>query len=87
MKVLLKGRIQTGWSKEKVCTGSGNGGGGCTARLLVEEADIYETVSRGDELELFRTFRCLACGVETNFDRSELASVLWDRTSRKRPKS
>jgi hypothetical protein len=84
MKVLKAGRSQKGWAKEKECTGSGNGLGGCGAKLLVEEADIYETGFRGDEGELFRTFKCPECGVETNFEAFELPAALWDRTDRKR---
>ena len=40
MKVLEKG---PGWSMEVRCTGAGNGGCGCGARLLVERGDIYLT--------------------------------------------
>ena len=45
MKVLEKGRPQVGWSMELACTGDGNYGGGCGAKLLVEQADVYETQS------------------------------------------
>lgn len=38
MKVLEKG---PGWSIEQICTGIGNGNGGCNSRLLVEKGDIY----------------------------------------------
>lgn len=41
MKVVKVGREQKGWAKEFVCTGSGNGGGGCRARLLVSEEDLH----------------------------------------------
>jgi hypothetical protein len=87
MKVLQKGRKQNGWAKEKECTGVGHGLGGCGAKLLVEERDIYETGCRGDEGELFRTFKCPECGVETNFAAFELPAELWGRTDRRRPKS
>jgi hypothetical protein len=40
MKVLEKG---PGWSMEVVCTGRGNGGCGCGAKLLVERGDVYLT--------------------------------------------
>lgn len=40
MKVLRPGRKQKGWSTEAECTGLGNGGGGCGAKLLVEEDDV-----------------------------------------------
>ena len=71
MKVLKKGRPQKGWSKEFICTGKGNGNGGCGAKLLVEQDDLYKT-SHTDmcgDTEYFVTFRCIACGVETDINR------------------
>jgi hypothetical protein len=68
MKVIKKGRAQKGWAKEYECTGMGNGGGGCGAILLVEEADLYRTSScdyTGD-CDYFTTFRCGQCGVQTD---------------------
>ncbi len=68
MKVLKKGRPQKGWSKELLCTGKGNGGGGCSAKLLVEKDDLYQT-SRSDytgDTDYYVTFRCCECGVETD---------------------
>jgi len=70
MKVIKKGRQQTGWAKESVCTGKGNGGGGCGAVLLVEKDDLYQT-SRGDYLgdyEHYTTFCCSDCAVETDIE-------------------
>lgn len=32
MKVIQKGSGQKGWAKEFVCTGEGNGGGGCRTK-------------------------------------------------------
>ena len=63
MKVLKEGRPQQGWSTEVVCTGMGNGGGGCGALLLVEQPDLFKTyrVCR-DETDTFITFKCGACG-------------------------
>lgn len=67
MKVLKKGRKQKGWSVEVDCTGSGNGGGGCGARLLVEQPDLFRTTrSIRDETEHFVTFKCCECGVLTD---------------------
>ena len=68
MKVLKEGREQRGWSKEADCTGAGNGNGGCGAKLLVEEGDLYETRSHhyDGSTEYYVTFRCSACGVETD---------------------
>jgi len=61
MKVLEKGR---GWSLKQVCTGKGNGNGGCGAKLLIERGDIYVTHSYdyGGGHERFFTFKC-----KTNF--------------------
>jgi hypothetical protein len=67
MKVIKKGRKQKGWSKEFKCTGDGNGGGGCGALLLVEQADVYTTESHcRDECDTYHTFQCSSCGVETD---------------------
>ncbi len=68
MQVIKKGRKQMGWAKEFTCTGSGNGGGGCGATLLVEKTDVYQT-SRGyydGSTDYFITFCCAECGVETD---------------------
>jgi hypothetical protein len=67
MKIIKPGREQNGWAKEYECTGSGNGGGGCGAVLLVEEKDLYRTFrSCFEEIEWFITFKCGCCGVETD---------------------
>lgn len=67
MKVLKKGREQTGWSKEYVCTGGGNGDGGCGTKLLVEKDDLFATYGHcRDEMDSFVTFRCACCGVLTD---------------------
>ena len=68
MKVIAEGRAQKGWSKEYVCTGEGNGGGGCAAVLLVEFNDLYIThhYDYGGGHDTYTTFRCGACGVETD---------------------
>lgn len=69
MKILKPGRIQTGWAKEKECTGKGNGDGGCGATLLVEEGDLFQTSScHQGEVDNFVTFKCGACGVLTDID-------------------
>jgi len=67
MRVLKKGRTQTGWSKKAKCTGCGNGGGGCGAELLVSAGDLYYTYSHArDETDQYTTFRCPDCGVQTD---------------------
>ncbi len=68
MKIIKKGRAQVGWSKEFTCTGSGNGGGGCGAKLLVSVGDLYHThrYDYGGGHDIFTTFTCAQCGVETD---------------------
>jgi hypothetical protein len=69
MKIIKPGRPQQGWATETSCTGSGNGGGGCNAVLLVDESDLFTTHRGGyggDGPETFVTFRCAACGVLTD---------------------
>jgi len=67
MKVLKPGNGQKGWSTEQACTGSGNGGGGCGAVLLVEQPNMYKTFRHcRDETDTFVTFTCPECGVETD---------------------
>jgi len=67
MKVLVQGRQQQGWTTEATCKGSWSEGGGCGAKLLVEERDIEvkrHTDYTGDT-ETFAQFTCMACGVAT----------------------
>ncbi len=68
MKVIKKGRPQKGWAEEFKCTGNGNGNGGCSAMLLVEEGDLYHTYSShyDGSSETYTTFRCVECGVQTD---------------------
>ena len=74
MKVLEKGN-PNGWEIERVCTGKGNGDGGCEAKLLVAEADIYLTKSSCmGEIDYYFTFKCPECGVETDIPESEIPS-------------
>ena len=69
MKVLKQGRPQKGWATKCVCTGDGNGGGGCGAKLLVEEADLYKTYSHCmHETDEHVEFTCPCCGVRTEMD-------------------
>ncbi len=68
MKVIRKGRKQTGWAREYDCTGNGNSGGGCGSTLLVEQRDLFQTshsMSDG-ETDYFATFVCCECGVLTD---------------------
>jgi len=69
MKVLEKGREQRGWAAEYHCTGKGNGDGGCNAKLLVEEGDLFLTESHArDETSRYLTFCCPDCKVLTDID-------------------
>ena len=71
MELVKKGRKQGGWAKKFRCSGDGNEGGGCGAVLLVSQTDLYQTScqSYGDTSpELFLTFCCPDCGVETDVD-------------------
>ena len=70
MKVITPGRPQKGWAKEFKCTGAGNGDGGCGAVLLVEQDDLYRTSSGhyDGSTDHYVTFRCSACGVETDIE-------------------
>jgi endogenous inhibitor of DNA gyrase (YacG/DUF329 family) len=86
MKVLVKGRKQKGWAKELVCTGAGNGGGGCGTQLLVERADLFKTYrSIRDETDYFVTFKCPECGVLTDVKDSPfqtyeiLDQIAWEK--------
>jgi len=68
MKVIEKGRPQKGWAKEFSCTGVGNGKGGCEAKLLVEQDDVFRTDSYhyDGSHETYNTFKCPDCGVLTD---------------------
>jgi hypothetical protein len=70
MKVIEPGNPQKGWAKEYVCTGRGNQGGGCKAKLLVEEADIFRTSSShyDGSTEHYVTFECCDCNVWTDIE-------------------
>jgi len=71
MKVLKRGRKQSGWSIEQKCTGDGNEGGGCGAKLLVEAADLFHTHHYVHvEHDIFTTFKCPQCGVMTDLPKN-----------------
>lgn len=85
MKVIKKGSGQNGWSKEFECTGHGNGDGGCGAILLVEQNDLYKTYKHdhGGGHEVFTTFRCSECSVETDIT---VPSNIYVRESEHKPR-
>lgn len=72
MKVIEKGRPQKGWAQEFVCTGDGNGKGGCQAKLLVEQDDVFLTRSGhyDGSTETYNTFQCSECGVLTDIPKA-----------------
>ena len=57
-----------GWSLEIRCSGSGNGGGGCHAQLLIGPDDLFHSYSSamGRDETHFHTFMCSECGVWTD---------------------
>ena len=68
MRVIKKGRKQTGWAKELACTGAGNDGGGCGAVLLVDSTDLFQTAHHcyDGSSDYYVTFKCAECGVLTD---------------------
>lgn len=70
MEVIEPGNPQKGWAKKYKCTGKGNGGGGCGAKLLVEEGDIFCTSSShyDGSTEHYVTFECCQCKVWTDVE-------------------
>ena len=77
MKIIKPGRPQECYSIEQTCTGTGNGGGGCAAVLLVEAADLYVTQSHSrDETDSFVSFKCAACGVLTDVAKPSWSGIL-----------
>ena len=89
MKVLKKGRPQKGWSKEYTCSGKGNGMGGCKARLLIEEADLFETSSGHYDgtIDYFVTFKCCECGVLTDIPEHDVPSQIRMKLPKKPPEA
>lgn len=90
MKVLKKGRNQKGWSIKATCTGSGNGNGGCGAKLLVEQDDLFKThhYDYGGGHDLYITFKCSNCGVLTDIPEDKwpphsISSLLPDHEDHK----
>lgn len=64
MKVIASGADKASWSDERKCSGGGNGGGGCEAKLLVESADVFITLSKArGETVTHVTFECPVCRV------------------------
>ena len=69
MKILQRGYLDN-WEIERVCTAYG----GCGARLLVGEEDIYiknKKDYKGTKDYLY-TFRCPCCGVENDIPDKDM---------------
>jgi len=77
MKVLKEGN-PNGWETEQICTGKGNGDGGCGAQLLVSANDIYRTTGayHDNTLEIYYTFRCPCCSRETDIPDTQIPSAV-----------
>ena len=74
MKILETGKSSV-WEKEVVCTGKGNGGVGCGAKLLVEAGDVFTTTSCArDEVDNHKTIMCPQCKSFTDL-KDVLSSV------------
>jgi rRNA maturation protein Nop10 len=69
MIVLKKGKAD-GWEIKQKCSGRGNGGAGCKARLLINENDVFRTYIRDEDTPGFPydfyTFECPICGTKTD---------------------
>lgn len=68
MKVLAKGSVEPTWKHRMICTGAGNGGGGCGANLEVHIEDVYVTrsYSYDGSSDRYHTITCPVCSVETD---------------------
>jgi hypothetical protein len=68
MRVLEKGPKKKYWSKKLTCTGAGNIGGFCGAKLLVEQGDVFRTEYQhcDGSHESYHTFECVECGGMTD---------------------
>ena len=87
MKVLKKGRQQSGWSKEYTCTGNGRNGGGFRAKLLVEQSDVFKThVHVHVDHDIYYNFKCPECGVITEIPDPGFTPIpdqaVWEKRQR-----
>lgn len=85
MEILKPGRAQKGWAIEIKCTGHGNGNGGCGALLLVEESDLYGTLSShyDGSTDYYTTFSCMACGVETDIADAKVPGKIQESAAKR----
>ncbi len=66
MKIITPGRDQRGWARELICTGDKDSG--CGAKLLVEEADLFE--ERHADVTNTTHFICAHCGQENTVPKT-----------------
>ena len=84
MKVLEHGN-PNGWEIEQKCTGAGNGDGGCGARLLVAEDDLFITshTDYGGDTDYYYTFTCPDCGRKTDIPTKNIPHAVQDKVFNK----
>lgn len=68
MKILKRGTIPPPWKERVICTGKGNGGGGCGSNLEVYLEDVYRTTScdYSGGHDSYYTIMCPVCKTETD---------------------
>ena len=72
MEVLQKGE---GWNLKQICTGYGNGGGGCGSLLKVSAEDLFVTCNSAwgfIEQTKYITFECPVCKIYTDLDDCDI---------------
>ena len=80
MKVIKPGRPPKEWSMRVLCSGNGNGGGGCNATLEIVENDIYVTRSEhyDGSIDFYFTIKCCECGVESDISEFSIPHKIKD---------
>lgn len=76
MKVIKQGKfVDNVWKMEHLCTGNGNGGGGCDALLEIELSDLryYPYVDTGSwgSHDSAVLFKCPVCHTLTDLKHSD----------------
>ena len=84
MKILERGKADC-WETEQICTGRGNGDGGCGAKLLVSEKDIRVTKHTciDDSVSTYYKFKCPCCNKKTNIPEKEIPYSVRDNVMKK----
>ena len=91
MKILEPGEpTKRPWSRVIVCTGRGNGFGGCGAKLLIEEGDLFFTTLSDETATQCDTICCHQCSRLTDLGNLPFTVTRhagqheWERTQKKR---